>query len=115
MADDKFEQKKKADKEDRESAKASAFLAVIVLVILVIIAVVEIRGRMKTQELEDKIKEAEVTTIDNDLFETIYTGNINGLEYVIFYDKDTKVEYLFSSGHLDPLYNSDGSLKLFTE
>lgn len=49
-------------------------------------------------------------------YETIFEG----LSYVILYDRETKVMYhmsagFYNNGNLTPLYNADGTLRVWEE
>lgn len=51
-----------------------------------------------------------------EFYETIFEG----LSYVILYDKETKVVYhmstgVYNNGNLTPLYNADGTLRVWEE
>lgn len=51
-----------------------------------------------------------------DFYETIFEG----LNYVILYDRETKVIYhmstgFYNNGNLTPIYNADGTLRVWEE
>ncbi len=48
-------------------------------------------------------------------YESTFVEVEEGYNYFIVYDKDTKVMYRVNSYSCDPLFNSDGSLKIWEE
>ena len=46
-------------------------------------------------------------------YDCTYDGSVTGGPYAIIYDTETKVMYFVSDGKMSPLYNADGSLKLY--
>lgn len=48
-------------------------------------------------------------------YESTFVEVEEGYNYFIVYDKDTKVMYRVTSYGCDPLFNSDGSLKIWEE
>ena len=48
-------------------------------------------------------------------YESTFVKVEEGYNYFIVYDKDTKVMYRVTSYSCDPLFNSDGSLKIWEE
>lgn len=53
---------------------------------------------------------------DNSDEEHMIAAIDSGLNYKIFYDKDTKVMYfMLCNGGVTPMYNADGTLRLYNE
>lgn len=81
---------------------------IIVTLIIVLLVVVGIGYKMyTTQKTMTQVEEPDDTLIEIE-------SHIN---YIIMYDKDTKVIYYRGPGgdaDLCPLYNADGSLKLYS-
>ncbi len=48
-------------------------------------------------------------------YESTFVKVEEGYSYFIVYDKDTKVMYRVNTYGCDPLFNSDGSLKIWEE
>ena len=43
----------------------------------------------------------------------ISQGAVGGSEYTIAYDVDTQVEYFCTNNYIAPLYNANGTLKIY--
>ena len=66
-----------------------------------------------TTTTTDKENNSENSDSDIGIIETY--GVYPSYSYEVFYDKDTKVCYIAIADGVTPLYNADGSLKIYNE
>lgn len=83
----------------------AAIISILIAIILSVICICIYKG-CTTKEKTEQVEEPDNTLIEIECH----------INYIIMYDKDTKVVYYRGKGgdaDLLPLYNADGSLKLY--
>lgn len=83
---------------------------ILFIALIVAILVLSLGGCKQNKQNDDGIDEYRLVPIDSN------TSNDYGYQK-IYYDKDTRVMYVFvkngKAGGLSPLYNADGTLRLY--
>ena len=107
-----FNREKKEDSIDKEERLFNIGIVTIILLVLllIILIVYHVYVSLVTLNNTHKSNDSEHILVEVDSDEGSYT-NFN-----IYYDKDTKVMYILEyHGGVTPMFNPDGTLKLYKE